>query len=1132
MAIIKKTLFPINLDRWSYYINDDLESSRYFKITELSDTFNGGKNGFRIQGSEYLAADSTISIEIKDSQGNVIYHEPVRGNPQYYEGTNIVVSVIVYPDTAFGPCTITIMGELATFETNGGKYPIPDEWLGRHNVRWQKRINVQPYHNNTTRIRFYKRPSVTIQEQTIPLYSKTTQTTTYTTFCSGSSVLGNPYYYDYNKYLTNKINSENITITTGSIFGPGSTLKEGSYYKIIQNGGAGCRFYDVGVREIIGAATGTNFYFKAIQTYAYTGSNNIIQPNVPALDDYGTYTPGTIKWPDTTGTVYLQEVFLNARSDYYIEFINPYGRINNAVSYDNGLTTNYPYLNVPDDLSKTYILDNIINENYQINITNIIGTGNYNGGSPGTRINAGGTDGEGIQYPDSSPVLARWNTTAWKYTQIGSKYRLYLNDSVSPIYADGPGYGIIDPGTFTAATVALHDGLGFINSFESADISITKTKDVYLQSGLSQSYAYITIKDLETFTGEVYKVKAYAKSRNDLQGYKLLDDIRLETNQLLLADSYLNNLNVRTGIFTTTDVISTFWNTTTLDGTTNLVYTINASSSFYSHSIYLEPSTIPSYKTDGLAKFETKNSFSFIKNTEYNLSYNLVCKSTPYGIASLDIYLSGSAFNNDNLTTQRGKSIGSHNFSNKIILDRQSINFVADNDGSGSLNFTINNGNWELSDISLTPYQQIAFSPNEFTFRIVPNQKIANETFDFKFEFYDINYALAPITVETAYTFVGGNNLSKRFLLQYASLVNPKNKFIVSNKTGGISGLDIAPNQPTLDISWVLSQTNGDVLFVSSAYDEYDNYILPSDVSSPYPYPGGLDYIATTQRSLTFQNFTSSLTNSSRRVKNIYYTASVDGLTQYFSMSADYTAAPLYVLPVVTTNAVYSINQTSVSGSGSVTVEPVTGHISPVEVGLVLNDTTAPTIFANIAKTSESSYTLNVPFSGSLTGLTPGTTYYVKAYASGSIGAAYGNELTFTTLPGTSSFQVYISSSMAGYSPTIQNIFINSGSLLFKNSAGLNVTYPLTGSATSSLTYSSSYYDIAITASQSFPLSKGHRAYLSLDRVNNNGGIAENIANVNIAAGTSSFVFTNDDGEPLNIPWQSETYIRLSMYHT
>jgi len=107
MAILKKTLFPENLERYNIFLEDTDPNSRYFGITELPGTFSGGKNSFLIQGSAELVADTLIKIEIKDSQGNIIYHEPGEGIPEYYEGTSKVVAVYIYPDTSFGPCTIT-----------------------------------------------------------------------------------------------------------------------------------------------------------------------------------------------------------------------------------------------------------------------------------------------------------------------------------------------------------------------------------------------------------------------------------------------------------------------------------------------------------------------------------------------------------------------------------------------------------------------------------------------------------------------------------------------------------------------------------------------------------------------------------------------------------------------------------------------------------------------------------------------------------------------------------------------------------------------------------------------------------------------------------------------------------------
>jgi hypothetical protein len=172
MAVLKKTLFPENLDKYSVLIQDTDPNSRYFKITELPDTFTGGKNAFLIQGSEFLVADTLVKIEIKDTKGNIIYHEPGEGIPEYYEGTSKVIAVYIYPDTAFGPCTITILGEISEYvDANGIRQPVPLQYKDTYNVRWQKQINVNPLLQNNTKIRFYRKPEVEITEVLKPVFT-------------------------------------------------------------------------------------------------------------------------------------------------------------------------------------------------------------------------------------------------------------------------------------------------------------------------------------------------------------------------------------------------------------------------------------------------------------------------------------------------------------------------------------------------------------------------------------------------------------------------------------------------------------------------------------------------------------------------------------------------------------------------------------------------------------------------------------------------------------------------------------------------------------------------------------------------------------------------------------------------
>jgi len=182
MAVIQKTLFAKNLDKYAVLVNDTEPNSRYFKITELPDTFTGGKNAFLVAGSKELVADTKIQIELKDAAGNIIYHEPgegyisssLNGTPfvtEYYEGVSKVVSVYIYPDTSYGPCTLTILGELSEYtDTNGIVVPVGLDWENKYNVKWTKTINVNPALANTTKIRFYQRPQATITEILSPIY--------------------------------------------------------------------------------------------------------------------------------------------------------------------------------------------------------------------------------------------------------------------------------------------------------------------------------------------------------------------------------------------------------------------------------------------------------------------------------------------------------------------------------------------------------------------------------------------------------------------------------------------------------------------------------------------------------------------------------------------------------------------------------------------------------------------------------------------------------------------------------------------------------------------------------------------------------------------------------------------------
>jgi uncharacterized protein (TIGR02145 family) len=98
------------------------------------------------------------------------------------------------------------------------------------------------------------------------------------------------------------------------------------------------------------------------------------------------------------------------------------------------------------------------------------------------------------------------------------------------------------------------------------------------------------------------------------------------------------------------------------------------------------------------------------------------------------------------------------------------------------------------------------------------------------------------------------------------------------------------------------------------------------------------------------------------------------------------------VVPTLTTTAVTSITLTTAISGGNITAD---GGGTVTVRGVCWATTTNPTITND--KTSDGTGTGS--FISNLAGLVPGTTYYLRAYATNSAGTAYGNELTFTTSP-------------------------------------------------------------------------------------------------------------------------------------
>lgn len=118
-------------------------------------------------------------------------------------------------------------------------------------------------------------------------------------------------------------------------------------------------------------------------------------------------------------------------------------------------------------------------------------------------------------------------------------------------------------------------------------------------------------------------------------------------------------------------------------------------------------------------------------------------------------------------------------------------------------------------------------------------------------------------------------------------------------------------------------------------------------------------------------------------------TISILLITLIFGCSSEKEAVK--TIPQVATTTATNITLTTASTGGNVSADggaPVTSR------GVVWNNATAPTI-SLATKTTDGSGTGS--FISSIANLAPSTNYYARAYATNSVGTAYGNEIAFTT---------------------------------------------------------------------------------------------------------------------------------------
>ena len=690
MGVLPRRLIKQNLNQVEVFIQDD--NNEFIVVQDIPDTFGQGRSSFKVFGSDFLKPGVKLRAEILDANGTPIFITPVRyrynNRIPTLPYTYFTIEVYPPPINVGGKAELVILGELDNQKIN-----VPQEFVGRYNVKFRKTINIDVSKTkNEAPILFYKKPSVTTNEIVKKRLIPRGTNVTITKIISGSGLSGFPlnagdeYFPDPAKIVRDTIGETPPNTDTTDTQESTSTIKEapgGDFTELVN--------------------------LKSFKTGEVRTPNVLAKANKFEL--ISSEEPPTMKI-FSTGSLFTSDM------------------VGGEIRIPSGSIVVY-------------------------NPKQFIGEGNVGIGTgfqtfPANLDLAGGSELEGakIFIPDYTASIERVvndkeihvKEPFWFQYGDGADAQYYLAN-----FGNHPYMPITSPGSPRA---------NFTMSF-------IETTTAETSSFAFDSFLDFNIKNLRTFSGDVYRLRVSGGSKTQVSDFPTLLDTILESPQLLI-DSDSPSGVLRTGYIQSQAHITKYW-----ESSANLSTTFDSSELI--DAVKLSGSLS---QKDDVGRFSLKSAYNFETNKDvvYTLSMRIVGKKglklqeggTSKNTAVIKFHISGSNVSSDinpkysdpntfgkTLKDDFGNVVGlqlDEESSDKVNYGKVSHTFKVPfkknrvTNLDSILQFRVESGQWFISDISLRPALDTGFSPDNVKVRVpIPTNTQRPDKFQFILQYYDVD---------------------------------------------------------------------------------------------------------------------------------------------------------------------------------------------------------------------------------------------------------------------------------------------------------------------------------------------------------------------------------------------------------